>query len=72
MRFGVPRVIVAVVTITLTIVACLVLSPVVSIAMFIGVPTLLLVVRWYLKRATPAYQRESAAYAVLNLSLIHI
>ena len=34
--------------------------------MFIGVPTLLLVVRWYLKRATPAYQRESAAYAVLN------
>ncbi|WP_456787435.1 ABC transporter ATP-binding protein [Cellulomonas sp. P5_C5] len=65
-RFGVPRVIVAVVTITLTIVACLVLSPVVSIAMFIGVPTLLLVVRWYLRRATPAYQRESAAYAVLN------
>jgi len=65
-RFGVPRVIVAAVTITLTIVACLVLSPVVSIAMFVGVPTLLLVVRWYLKRATPAYQRESAAYAVLN------
>ncbi|MDQ0372974.1 ABC transporter ATP-binding protein [Cellulomonas humilata] len=65
-RFGIPRVIVAVVTITLTIVACLVLSPVVSLAMFVGVPTLLLVVRWYLKRATPAYQRESAAYAVLN------
>ena len=65
-RFGVPRVIVAVVTITLTIVACLVLSPLVSLAMFVGVPTLLLVVRWYLKRATPAYQRESAAYAVLN------
>ncbi|KQR16900.1 ABC transporter ATP-binding protein [Cellulomonas sp. Leaf334] len=65
-RFGVPRVIVAVVTITLTIVACLILSPVVSLAMFIGVPTLLLIVRWYLKRATPAYQRESAAYAVLN------
>ncbi|KRD44450.1 multidrug ABC transporter ATP-binding protein [Cellulomonas sp. Root930] len=65
-RFGVPRVIVAVVTISLTIVACLVLSPVVSLAMFLGVPSLLLIVRWYLKRATPAYQRESAAYAVLN------
>lgn len=65
-RFGVPRVIVAVVTISLTIVACLVLSPVVSLAMFLGVPTLLFIVRWYLKRATPAYQRESAAYAVLN------
>lgn len=65
-RFGVPRVIVAVVTITLTIVACLVISPLVSIAMFIGVPTLVILVRWYLKRATPAYQRESAAYATLN------
>ena len=42
------------------------LSPLVSVAMFVGVPSLLLVVRWYLKRATPAYQRESAAYAVLN------
>ncbi|NUU18144.1 ABC transporter ATP-binding protein [Cellulomonas humilata] len=65
-RFGVPRVIVAVVTISLTIVACLLLSPVVSLAMFLGVPTLLIIVRWYLKRAAPAYQRESAAYAVLN------
>ncbi|WP_315095303.1 ABC transporter ATP-binding protein [uncultured Cellulomonas sp.] len=65
-RFGVPRVIVAVVSISLTIVACVVLSPVVSIAMFVGVPSLLLIVRWYLKRATPAYQRESASYAVLN------
>ncbi|WP_456824813.1 ABC transporter ATP-binding protein [Cellulomonas sp. P5_E12] len=65
-RFGVPRVIVAVVTITLTIVACLIVSPLVSIAMFIGVPTLVILVRWYLKRATPAYQRESAAYATLN------
>ncbi len=65
-RFGVPRVIVAVVTITLTVVACLVISPLVSIAMFVGVPTLVLLVRWYLKRATPAYQRESAAYATLN------
>ncbi|MBO3083626.1 ABC transporter ATP-binding protein [Cellulomonas fengjieae] len=68
-RFGVPRVIVAVVSILLTVVACVVLSPLVSLAMFIGVPTLILVVRWYLKRATPAYQRESAAYAVLNGSI---
>ena len=65
-RFGVPRVIVAVVTITLTIAACLVISPLVSVALFVGVPTLLLVVRWYLRRATPAYVRESAAYAEMN------
>lgn len=65
-RFGVPRVIVAVVTITLTVVASVILSPLVAVAMFVGVPGMLLVVRWYLKRATPAYQRESASYAALN------
>ncbi|GEL94521.1 ABC transporter ATP-binding protein [Cellulomonas composti] len=65
-RFGVPRVLVAVVTISLTVVACVVLSPLVAVAMFVGVPVMLVVVRWYLRRATPAYQRESAAYALLN------
>ncbi|MCM0639816.1 ABC transporter ATP-binding protein [Cellulomonas wangsupingiae] len=65
-RFGVPRVIVAVVTITLTVVACLVIDPLVSLGLFLGVPTMVVMVRWYLRRATPAYVRESAAYAVLN------
>ncbi|MBD7918384.1 ABC transporter ATP-binding protein [Cellulomonas sp. Sa3CUA2] len=65
-RFGVPRVIVAVVTITLTVVACLVIDPLVSLGLFLGVPTMVLMVRWYLRRATPAYVRESASYAVLN------
>lgn len=68
-RFGVPRVIVAVVTIVLTVVACLIIAPLVALAMFVGVPTLVLLTRWYLKRATPAYQRESAAYATLNGSI---
>lgn len=65
-RFGVPRVIVAVVTVTLTVLACLVINPLVSLALFLGVPSMVLVVRWYLRRATPGYVRESAAYAVLN------
>lgn len=65
-RFGVPRVIVAVVTITLTVTASVLLSPLVAVALFVGVPTMLLVVRWYLRRATPAYEREAATYAVLN------
>lgn len=65
-RFGVPRVIVQVVTITLTFVACLVLSPAVAVAMFVGVPGMVAVVRWYLRRATPAYVREAASYAALN------
>ena len=65
-RFGVPRVIVAVVTIALTTVACVLMSPLVALALFVGVPSMLLVVRWYLKRATPAYLREAAAYAAIN------
>jgi ABC-type multidrug transport system fused ATPase/permease subunit len=65
-RFGVPQLVVAVVTIVLTVAACLVLSPLVSIAMFVGVPLLLAVTRWYLRRAPEAYQRESASYATLN------
>ncbi len=65
-RFGVPRVIVAVVTIALTTLACLLMSPLVAVALFVGVPSMLLVVRWYLRRATPAYLREAAAYASIN------
>ncbi|MFE7508666.1 ABC transporter ATP-binding protein [Promicromonospora sp. NPDC057488] len=65
-RFGVPRLVIAVVTLVLTSAASLVVSPLVAIAMFVGVPVLVGVARWYLKRATPAYQRESAAYALLD------
>ena len=65
-RFGVPRVIVAVVTIALTVLASVLTAPRVAVAMFVGVPVMLVVCRWYLRRATPAYQRESAAYATLN------
>jgi ABC-type multidrug transport system fused ATPase/permease subunit len=65
-RFGVPRVIVASVTVLLTALAALLLSPQVAVAMFVGVPVMLLVVRWYLRRATPAYLREASAYAAIN------
>ncbi|MFD2026464.1 ABC transporter ATP-binding protein [Promicromonospora aerolata] len=65
-RFGVPRLVIAVVTLALTIVFSLIVSPLVALGMFVGVPVLVAVARWYLKRATPAYQRESAAYARLD------
>ncbi|MBD7979911.1 ABC transporter ATP-binding protein [Oerskovia merdavium] len=65
-RFGVPRLIVAVVTILLTVVASLLTSPLVAVALFVGVPLMVVVSRWYLRRASPGYQRESAAYAALN------
>ena len=44
MRFGVPRLVVAVVTLVLTSSPAWCVSPLVAIAMFVGVPVLLLVV----------------------------
>lgn len=65
-RFGVPRILVATVTITLTIVAAFFTAPLVAFALLVGVPIILVIGRWYLRRAAPAYQRESASYATLN------
>lgn len=65
-RFGVPRVLVCTVTILLTLVAAFTKSPVVALALLVGVPFLILFGRWYLKRATPAYLAGSEAWAVLN------
>ena len=68
-RFGIPRVLVAVATIVLTVAAGLLTNALVALATFVGVPILLLAARWYLRRAAPAYLRESAAYAALNGTL---
>jgi ABC-type multidrug transport system fused ATPase/permease subunit len=65
-RFGVPRILVASITIVLTIVASFFTAPLVAIALLVGFPIIFFIGRWYLKRATPAYQRESAAYATIN------
>lgn len=65
-RFGVPRILVTTATIVLTVVAAVLTNPLVAIGLVAGVPLLLTVTRWYLRRATPAYLRESAAYATIN------
>lgn len=65
-RFGVPRVLVCVVTIGLTLVASFLTDPVVALGLLVGVPIIWAATRWYLRRATPGYLRESAAYATLN------
>jgi len=65
-RFGVPRVLVALVTIVATLVAAFVVAPHVTVVMLLAAPVVVVVSRWYLARATPGYQRESAAYAALN------
>lgn len=65
-RFGVPRILVTVATIALTLVAAVLTQPLVALGLLAGLPLLLPVTRWYLRRAAPAYLRESAAYATLN------
>ncbi|MGF0115870.1 ABC transporter ATP-binding protein [Promicromonospora sp. Marseille-Q5078] len=68
-RFGVPRVLVCVVTIVLTLVASFLASPLVALGLLTGAPLIAVATRWYLKRATPGYLRESAAYATINGSI---
>ncbi len=65
-RFGVPRVLVNVATVLLTLLAAFVVDPVVALGMLVGLPLLVGMARWYLRRAAPGYQRESAAYAAVN------
>ncbi|HEX5333836.1 MAG TPA: ABC transporter ATP-binding protein [Cellulomonas sp.] len=65
-RFGVPRLLVSGATIALTAVAAALTSPLVALGLLAGLPLLLPVARWDLRRAAPAYLRESAAYATLN------
>lgn len=65
-RFGVPRILVASVTAVLTVVAAFVVNPAVAVAMFAGVPILVIAARWYLRRSGPGYQRQLASYATLG------
>lgn len=65
-RFGVPRILVASVTAVLTVVTAFLVNPAVAVAMFAGVPILVVAARWYLKRSGPGYQRQLASYATLG------
>lgn len=65
-RFGVPRILVASVTAVLTVVAAFLTNPLLPLALFVGVPVLVLSTRWYLRRSGRGYQRQLASYAKLN------
>jgi ABC-type multidrug transport system fused ATPase/permease subunit len=68
-RFAVPETIIAFVTTLFTIGACLLVGPWVAVALLLGVPTLWVGTRWYLRRAKDGYLRENAAYAQINASI---
>ncbi len=65
-RFGVPSMFVAVVTVSITVVAALFTGWMVALPLFLGVPILWLSTRWYLRYAPAGYLRERATYAVMN------
>jgi ABC-type multidrug transport system fused ATPase/permease subunit len=68
-RFAVPEVLVATVTVALTVVAAFLTDPLVALPMLAGAPLIALGTRWYLRRAPQGYLAEREAYAEYNGSL---
>jgi ABC-type multidrug transport system fused ATPase/permease subunit len=62
-RRGVPETLIAIVTIIITAGALVWLEPILALPCLVGAPILIGAARWYLRRATPAYLRESATAA---------
>jgi ABC-type multidrug transport system fused ATPase/permease subunit len=65
-RYAVPSVIVALVSLTITAVAVVFAGPLIAAAALLAVPPLAIGARWYLRRAREGYLAELAAYATLN------
>jgi ABC-type multidrug transport system fused ATPase/permease subunit len=62
-QMAVPEVLIAIVTILLTVGATLLVSPPLALVILTVVVPLTLVARWYLHRATAGYLRENASYS---------
>ena len=65
-RFAIPETLISAVTILLTIVAAVVVSPVAALSCVVGLPAILIGMRWYLRRAPAGYLWERAAYATMT------
>ncbi|MEV4498599.1 ABC transporter ATP-binding protein [Micromonospora arborensis] len=68
-RDVVPTIVIAVVQLTLLFGAVFLLHPLLGLAALAGLPSIVAVTRWYLRRATPAYLTEGAASAELTETL---
>jgi ABC-type multidrug transport system fused ATPase/permease subunit len=68
-RFAVPEVLVASVTVLLTVVAALLTAPLLALPMLAGGPVIWVGTRWYLRRAPEGYLAERECYAAYNGSL---
>jgi ABC-type multidrug transport system fused ATPase/permease subunit len=65
-RFGIPSLFVAAMTVTMTVVAALLTSPVATLPILLGIPFYWFSTRRYLKHAANGYLWERATYAALN------
>jgi ABC-type multidrug transport system fused ATPase/permease subunit len=65
-RWAVPSVIVALVSLSITGVAVVVTAPLIALAVLVVVPPVTWGIRWYLSRARDGYLNEMASYAALN------
>ena len=65
-RFAIPETLISAVTVLLTVVAAVVVSPVVALSCVVGLPAILIGTRWYLRRAPQGYLWERAAYATMT------
>lgn len=68
-RMALPEWAIAVVTAALTLVAALSIGWWVALPCLLGVPPLVVGLRWYLARAKDGYLRESATYSAISASL---
>ena len=68
-RFAVPEVLVASVTVLLTVVAGFLTSPLMALPLLCGAPVIWAGTKWYLRRAPEGYLAERECYAAFNGSL---
>ncbi|GIF19397.1 ABC-type multidrug transport system fused ATPase/permease subunit [Actinoplanes tereljensis] len=65
-RLAVPETLIAVITGILVLVAMVLVSPVLALALLVAVPVLVIGTRWYLKRAPEAYLKQNATYSTVT------
>jgi ABC-type multidrug transport system fused ATPase/permease subunit len=68
-RYALPEWSIAVITASLTFGAALLVGWWVAVPCLLGVPPLVVGLRWYLRRAKDGYLRENASYSAINASL---
>jgi ABC-type multidrug transport system fused ATPase/permease subunit len=68
-RWAIPEWLIAVVTATMTLIGAVLVGWWVLLPCLLGVPPLVIAMRWYLKRAKDGYLWEGETYSVINASL---